>query len=471
LSAAAQAELGISTLTSPEAAWRENEAGARYAADFGDTFMYPWRLEISASYHFQNVGQGLFASGWLVPSPYPRPTPPPRIRWVYDCGSLSSNALIAKGLTELLNHFDGRERLDLVAISHFDRDHISGICDLLKAFPVDILLLPYVSPSKRLLIALAEGISPNDPIMGFFIDPIEYLRGIDGVEVTRFVFVMPGGEDGVPVPTPELPRRPQGENVDAAQTDRLVLVRERDEAPEQFGNNEGVRFLESGGAIEFRDLWEFVPYNDDEADIRNARNTQRFLGNVAKYRADLLNSASAKARKNVMRLLKQLYDKTFGTGSIHRNAISLFLYSGPIGLEKSSAPATDGAWFHLTGSRQRFHLRYTSPPAPSGGVLYSGDAYVASPKQLKRMVTYLNDERIRRLAVFQVMHHGSEHNWHRGVAARLAPRFSVFSSDPERKKWLHPHAPVVRDFLPYSPVQVDKERSVTFHCEFWMPSK
>jgi hypothetical protein len=54
------------------------------------------------------------------------------------------------------------------------------------------------------------------------------------------------------------------------------------------------------------------------------------------------------------------------------------------------------------------------------------------------------------------MHHGAEDNWHKGVAARITPLFSVFSSDPEHKKYKHPHAPVLRDFWRYGAVQVDK---------------
>jgi hypothetical protein len=47
------------------------------------------------------------------------------------------------------------------------------------------------------------------------------------------------------------------------------------------------------------------------------------------------------------------------------------------------------------------------------------------------------------------------------AAARLAPDISVFSSDPAHKSLRHPHGEVVRDFLRYGPVQVDKENSVT----------
>ncbi len=40
--------------------------------------------------------------------------------------------------------------------------------------------------------------------------------------------------------------------------------------------------------------------------------------------------------------------------------------------------------------------------------------------------------------------------------------FSVFSSDPNNKLG-HPHADVVRDFLPFHPIQIDKTRDFSLH--------
>jgi hypothetical protein len=61
------------------------------------------------------------------------------------------------------------------------------------------------------------------------------------------------------------------------------------------------------------------------------------------------------------------------------------------------------------------------------------------------------------------MHHGARGCWHTGVAKALSPYFSVFSSDPDRSPLKHPHAEVVRDFLPYGPVQVDKKQLFTIN--------
>jgi hypothetical protein len=58
------------------------------------------------------------------------------------------------------------------------------------------------------------------------------------------------------------------------------------------------------------------------------------------------------------------------------------------------------------------------------------------------------------------MHHGAEGNWHEGVAPRIAPAISIFSSDPKNKKLRHPHRPVLDEFRQFNPYQVDKRRGV-----------
>lgn len=71
-----------------------------------------------------------------------------------------------------------------------------------------------------------------------------------------------------------------------------------------------------------------------------------------------------------------------------------------------------------------------------------------------------------RTALFQVMHHGSRHNWHKGVAAKIAPDVSIFSSDTGHRRFGHPHAEVLRDFWGFGAVQVDRYRS--YHLAGWL---
>ena len=82
---------------------------------------------------------------------------------------------------------------------------------------------------------------------------------------------------------------------------------------------------------------------------------------------------------------------------------------------------------------------------------------------------YSRYRRLDRAGILQVMHHGAEGNWHKGVAAALAPAVHLFSSDPANKRLGHPHAPVLRDFRPYCPVQIDGADTFRLHAILALP--
>lgn len=419
-------------------------------------------------YHFQNVGQGLFASGALRGDGSVRPI----LSWVYDCGTVSSDSLIEEGIDDLEHVLDEPERVDLVTLSHFDRDHISGMTRLISRYKVDTFVLPYVPLWKRLLIAIEEGVSATEPLMSFFIDPVAYLSGVERVAIGRFVFVLPSGLDGPPLGEQPFPRG-GGRDNQGGENDpggKLFVPIEPSPPPEVFGASGGgsptvIEFLRNGAAIRHGMLWEFVPYNDDSADEDSERTTPPFLTQVAKLRSDLIAGPTDAVKERALKSLKRLYDKTFGKGSINRNRISLYLYSGRVSADTAGWVRPILTTFDLCDRQTLVSWDGMTVPVPS--VLYTGDAYLDEPAKVDRMVSYLSDERIRRLGPFQVMHHGSEKNWYEGLPARIGAAFSIFSSDPERKDWRHPDAAVVKDFSRCCwPVFVDKRRSATFYGSF-----
>lgn len=221
-----------------------------------------------------------------------------------------------------------------------------------------------------------------------------------------------------------------------------------------------VSWLAKGSAITWRGLWEFVPYNDDSAKCIPTG----FVRSVREERGHLLQGKPDAERAGALARLKQLYLTQFGSGSEKRNVISLFLYAGPVYPSWRSVSLRQGAstWYALPWhSCSRPSAWYSSRFDGNASVLYSGDGYLDTEERLMRLVNYVRRERIGRVGVFQVMHHGSKRNWHKGVADRITPQFSIFSSDPHRKKWWHPHAAVLRDFWDYCPMQVDRNKSAT----------
>jgi hypothetical protein len=138
--------------------------------------------------------------------------------------------------------------------------------------------------------------------------------------------------------------------------------------------------------------------------------------------------------------LKALYDRTFGKRSKARNLISLFIYSGPV------------------GARMRLlHGPLAGMPViwEDFAQMHTGDGLLKDIPRFEAFARfYRRGHRLARSKIFQVMHHGARSSWHPGLAAKVAPRVSLFSSDPAHR-WHHPHAEVLRDFCPFGPRQVD----------------
>ena len=426
-------------------------------------------LSVSFHYDFYPVGQGLFSSGVIRRQDGNQP----HFLWVYDCGSSSGDRFIEKSVQRLAITARGRNRIDLLTLSHFDHDHISGVVRLLRDFKVGVLMLPYMTLTQRLVLAFEEGHGDaGDPLFNFFFNPVEFLLAQEGPGIERILFVPPSGSEGSPYPGEIGPPEDLGPDAEP-RVEADTGKRENDwdtEALRQagnggIGNHASVEYLRPGGRLVVRSCqWEFIPYNDDS----DVEITEVFVRLVEEERGNLLSSNTGGVKERSLRNLKSAYAGLFGNTSEEKNIISLFMYSGPIYRSWNEYVLL---WGESHVSAQLLNLRGGPFLRPRGwisgiaeddtqvqrcSILYSGDGYLDSGARLKNLTEYLDERRVQKVGVFQVMHHGAESNWRQGVAPAIAPIFSIFSSDPERKKWKHPHAPVLREFWRYGAVQVDK---------------
>lgn len=411
-------------------------------------------------YEFHPVGQGLFASGYLTKCHKKYCYRPRRIRrhdcgpaftWVYDCGTSSSQ----KHLTAAIDEYKkddaaSKPTIDLVAISHFDADHISGMTTLVSRFKIKVLLLPYMPLWQRLMTAFQEGVDTQD-LMRFYIDPVGYLSMLDGAEIERILFVRSSSEEG-PIDETEPPSRDDLDSWDLPFEEEPPADQAEENSPTQPHASKGRRipvgFLRNGGILSVRSVWEFVPYNDASVVQKHdstIESENEFRAIVHREAAKFLAGSESESALNT---IKDAYDEYFGDSSERRNVISLFLYAGPI----SRAYARQ----QMFGQSFR---RYESGNKCS--ILYTGDGYLDTGARFNQMTRYLGNHRMDRVSCFQVMHHGAERNWHEGIAKKISPDCSIFSSDPTHKGFGHPHAPVLRDFWLYGPVQVNAHHGVS----------
>lgn len=422
--------------------------------------------KVRVVHQFYPVGQGLFVSGSVELWPPPprrhrsidvpgqsQPTPLGPYRWVYDCGSSTAKRLVTNGIGKVKADC-GDERIDLLTLSHFHNDHISGVVELLKVVGAKTLMLPWAPLWHRLLIGFEQGLQANDDEILFFVDPVTYLTQVAGGRFDRILFVMPSEDEGPPFatdpifppPTPEEPedrRKDDGPGVGASPYE-LDLSTNHDPWP--------VKKLQPGSSIAIYGIWEFVPYNDPAT---RPHDPLGFASIVEEHRKALLDGDDD-ARQDALRDLRQHYEAIFGRAS--QNDVSLMLYGGAIGPWRGQRVCEcDCLYYRMIGvcGCWKEHEK-------RGAILLTGDGNLSTAQKWGSLERFLDARRARRTSVLQVAHHGARANWHDGLASLASPIASIFSSDP-RHNYGHPHAEVLRDFWPYRAVQVDQHSGFIVH--------
>lgn len=420
---------------------------------------HAWQI----SYRFHPVGQGMLHSGEL------RHGRRPSFTWVYDCGSTTAPKQVKSELNDLCaarNALSGlKPCLDFVALSHFDSDHISGLVHLLGLFEVKMILLPFVPLWQRFWIAASVEDLDTD-FLRFLVDPTGYLLGVDGGAEARIVFVPPSEGDPAPAPDASPPEDPRGELDDGQMTLRLETERLPDVVDGEIPGVTGQRlsaaeFLKKESVLDIDGLWEFVPYND-------AHQTKRcpagFPASVEPLIKTLLAADNPVDRKTAQGALKAHYDATFGSDPYNRNIISMFLYGGPV-------YTPTNAYFKTRRTRLGHMANYLMPAwshfsASHFSMLFTGDGSLNSKPSRTRFENFFTPYgRLDKASIFQVMHHGASRNSSPEVAALVAPRASIFCSDPNKGN-RHPDADVLRQFWPYNCIQVDDEFGWLMHGVF-----
>jgi hypothetical protein len=123
---------------------------------------------------FHNAGQGLFYSGKID-----------GFDFVYDCGSIRRQHLTDIVLDYKRTLLNGK--LNLLILSHLHEDHVSGLYAIFHRNPktsVERVILPYLSPIERLILAIRPRPPPaNEWYYNFLSDPVQFFlkRGVQRI--------------------------------------------------------------------------------------------------------------------------------------------------------------------------------------------------------------------------------------------------------------------------------------------------
>jgi hypothetical protein len=218
-----------------------------------------------------------------------------------------------------------------------------------------------------------------------------------------------------------------------------------------------VEMQRRGGAARIWGLWEFLPYNDPTA---APPNQAAFEWEVSAKARALLSAADLSSKRNEVQGLKDIYDRHIGKTNFNRG--SLFIFGAPVNPNPWSICDVI-RW----SSRDEASLQHSIIVFPDkSGIMLTGDGMLRSQADFKRFVQWFHAERIARIAVLQVMHHGARNNSRPGRARQIDPGIAVFSSDPTMVSPGHPHVEVLKDFMSHHPQQVDGRYGLTIKIGF-----
>lgn len=423
-------------------------------------------------YSFHPVGQGLFSSGAIkLTNGSAEP-----FWWVFDCGTylVKHHANLDQEIDILSRQIinsrkDRRPKIDLVFISHFDRDHINGLLRLLAKFEIGRLVLPFVPLHQRLLIALTSKSGNVHDWQLFLYSPVRFLSTIEGISIDRIAFVPFSGEEG-PVDSDENESDLFDWPEDPVEIVPLPLPPSKAVGDDDFSSSIfPIDWLRPSSVLKVGNAWEFIPYNDATLTATVSRPFQKA---IEKFTKALLGTKCVLTRKALKARIEALYGKRYGTSSIKRNIISLFVYAGPLIQASAHYAHYYTRWPHVFSfypypypfPHLLIRRARSSHPSTAKALLLTGDGSLQKPNELETMMGYFGAHRIGKAKVLQVMHHGAKSSWHMNVASALAPEYSIFCAFPFGRH-PHPNVDVWRSFLSYGPIRCADKRGFALYQE------
>lgn len=410
-------------------------------------------------YRFHAAGQGIFASGTVTA------TDRTKFHWVFDCGSTNLSRVLRPKIKRYRTSVAG-DTLDLLCISHFHNDHVSGLGDLLKKLKVNTIVMPYLSPLERLVLGCING-RGRKGYLSFLADPVVFV--LEQAEaIGQIVFVSSLGD------TERNRLSPQPLNPSWQDDQRSRSTFDFDPKLEAFpddlvDSNTRAAAVERGTSINlslgsFKNSvrvglaeWEFMFFHkpisaDAITKLRSEVESVLGMGSLPISEANIQSALASKAaRKGIKAVYEKVVSSLKGESV---NSTSLCVYSGPTNnvpravvtpwiVQPDVEVCVDGGGWVEGAINEK--------PA----ILYTGDADFLSPPNRKALQKFLSPGRCKRVGIFQVPHHGSAKNWEIGKVAEFNQSHSVFCASGTNSHYGHPDASVWNDLSLKGAVLVD----------------
>jgi hypothetical protein len=424
-------------------------------------------FDIDFSYRFHAVGQGLFASGQLSSLHIAK-----SFTWVFDSGTSDNQFFIQREIALLRSGLMDRP-IDLLCISHFDKDHISGIKVLLSQHRVRAIVMPYISLVERMRIAIGDEATSGAGIdadhLLFLVDPAGYLWRICG-EGTRIYVVVGSG-----LPPADTPHRSSSSGLGDPGLPTMELVPPLT-LPHSGMSVEDLRGVRAGGTnveipivvshnspFEIDRVWEFLFYNRPEPSMEKLEDLRKGVVDIlhSHVRPGALYDGNAMIEE-----LKEKYCGVFGASAEQKNDISLVAYCGPMKQSNQHAASLNCKVSPVADAVGHWAWHSLGEQLASGnakiGLGYFGDFSLAGGR-LASVRAHMGDERWSQMEIVQIPHHGSARSWPSNTAGKFDHHFSVISA--RRCSKTHPSERVLEELSGRGVVMVNEYQRALFTGE------
>ncbi len=435
-------------------------------------------LSAETRFTFHNVGQGLFYSGEIEFNN------DKQFLLVYDCGSKSKNT-IKKAINDFSKETKKRE-IDMLVISHFHDDHISGLDYLLDEFNIKTVIIPYFHPLLRLLIAILNQ-NQESWYYEFLANPVSYLLSREVKKIIIIVGDFPDennpNEENLPKPPDNLleilePGKDYYININLQNINNIISNYEDLRNFEKYNQ---VKIYSHRGYITLLGIWlfKFFNYKTNKQLLNSLRRCLN--GNIPNFSLKEIPKI-IKNIKKYKKIIKNCYEKVREQYSlVNFNNTSLVMMHTPINYNDitfcladfppicplffihSNRPKVDYILLYLCRKffckrRDIITRKYIcSAQALTGDIDLNYDY-----GSFKKHFSYFQEK----LLICQIPHHGSYKNWNKDFIEDFKIPIHVASAG-KFNKYGHPSKKVFENIIEnYGiPIIVDENKWFTLKAE------
>jgi len=327
---------------------------------------------------------------------------------IYDCGTHGK----IKGLEAIIKKEIKGEFIDLLVISHFHKDHISGVEYLLQNYKVKTILLPLLEPIEKIKVFLQNvDKGASSFIKNLCLDPEATIKNISLFEDIKIVNVSSEVADDAPVDINDISSR-------TVKSGTKVIF--------TFKNQ-----LE----------WIYLPFNFD-SNKRSSELLKEFTSRNIPLDTDNFINFYTKNKTKVRAAYDAIEDDL--------NTNSLVLYSD---ICKNEYFQKAIGYYSRNSLAEKFSMKHISV-----GCLYLGDYNAKGSKKLQELKEKYREYQ-RYISIIQIPHHGSIENYHENLNFK-DNLISIISAP--RNSYNHPNAEVLKQIVQkkgFSIIVTDDESS------------